>query len=231
MPDTGERVVPHFQEQLEVLKERLLVMGGLAEERVRAVVDALVERNVEVIDEVQSGDEPINQLHIEVDNRAFKLLALHQPMAADLRAIVAAVKINVDLERVGDLAVNIAEAVRRYLLHPPVKQLIDIPRMADIAQRMLRDALDSYVRRDIALAQAVLNEDDKLDALKTQVFRELLTYMLQDPGTIEPALDLILVSRHLERIGDHATNIAEDVIFMVSARDVRHHPPTLDMQV
>jgi phosphate transport system protein len=232
MPDTGERVVPHFQEQLEVLKERLLVMGGLAEERVRAVVDALVERNVEVVDEIQSGDEPINQLHIEVDNRAFKLLALHQPMAADLRAIVAAVKINTDLERVGDLAVNIAEAVRRYLLHPPVKQLIDIPRMADIAQRMLRDALDSYVRRDIALAQAVLNEDDKLDALKTQVFRELLTYMLQDPATIEPALDLILVSRHLERIGDHATNVAEDVIFMVSARDVRHHPPgALDVDI
>jgi phosphate transport system protein len=217
--------VPHFQEQLEVLKERLLVMGGLAEERVRAVVEALVERNVDLVDAVQMGDEPINSLHIEVDNRCFKLLALHQPMAADLRAIVAGVKINTDLERVGDLAVNIAEAVRRYLLHPPVKQLIDIPRMAEIAQRMLRDALDSFVRRDVDLAQAVLNEDDKLDALKTQVFRELLTYMLQDPGTIEPGLDLILISRHLERIGDHATNIAEDVIFMVSARDVRHHPP------
>jgi phosphate transport system protein len=225
MPDSGERVVPHFQEQLEVLKERLLVMGGLAEERVRAVVEALVDRNPELVDAVQMGDEPLNNLHIEIDNRCFKLLALHQPMAADLRAIVAGVKINTDLERVGDLAVNIAEAVRRYLLHPPVKQLIDIPRMAEIAQRMLRDALDSFVRRDVDLAQAVLNEDDKLDALKTQVFRELLTYMLQDPGTIEPGLDLILISRHLERIGDHATNIAEDVIFMVSARDVRHHPP------
>jgi phosphate transport system protein len=225
MPDSGERVVPHFQEQLEVLKERLLVMGGLAEERVRAVVEALVDRDVDMVDQVQMGDEPINKLHIEIDNRCFKLLALHQPMAADLRAIVAGVKINTDLERVGDLAVNIAEAVRRYLLHPPVKQLIDIPRMAEIAQRMLRDALDSFVRRDVALAEAVLNEDDKLDALKTQVFRELLTYMLQDPGTIEPGLDLILISRHLERIGDHATNIAEDVIFMVSARDVRHHPP------
>jgi phosphate transport system protein len=208
-----------------VLKERLLVMGGLAEERVRAIVEALVERSVDVVDQVQSGDEPINRLHMEVDNRCFKLLALHQPMATDLRAIVAAVKINTDLERVGDLAVNIAEAVRRYLLHPPVKQLIDIPRMAEIAQRMLRDALDAYVRRDTELAQHVLNEDDKLDALKTQVFRELLTFMLQDPGTIEPALDLILISRHLERIGDHATNVAEDVIFMVSAKDVRHHAP------
>jgi phosphate transport system protein len=143
-------------------------------------------------------------------------------MAADLRAIVAAVKINTDLERVGDLAVNIAEAAKRYCIHPPVKQLIDIPRMGDIAQTMLRDALDSFVRRDTALAQQVLNEDDRLDGLKTQIFRELLGYMLKDPGTVEPALDLILISRHLERIGDHATNIAEDVIFMVSARDVRH---------
>jgi phosphate transport system protein len=224
MPDT-ERVVPHFQEQLATLKERLLVMGGLAEERVRVIMEALVEREMSLVDRVQGGDEPINQLHIEVDARCFKLLALHQPMATDLRAIVAAVKINTDLERVGDLAVNIAEAVRRYLQHPPVKKLIDIPRMAEIAQRMLRDSLDSYVRRDVDLAQAVLNEDDTLDALKTQVFRELLTFMLQDPLTIEPALDLILISRHLERIGDHATNVAEDVIFMVSARDVRHHPP------
>jgi phosphate transport system protein len=160
-----------------------------------------------------------------VDERCFRLLALHQPMATDLRAIVAAVKINTDLERVGDLAVNIAEAARRYAMHPPIKQLVDIPRMGDIAQAMLRDALDSYVRRDTALAQQVLNEDDRLDALKTHVFRELLTIMLRDPATVEPALDLILVSRHLERIGDHATNVAEDVIFMVSARDVRHHPP------
>jgi phosphate transport system protein len=135
------------------------------------------------------------------------------------------VKINSDLERVGDLAVNIAEAAARYLGHAPVKQLIDIPRMGTIAQTMLRDSLDAFVKRDTDLARTVLNSDDELDALKTQVFRELLTYMLQDVETIEPALDLILVSRHLERIGDHATNVAEDVIFMVSAQDVRHHPP------
>jgi phosphate transport system protein len=218
-----ERIVPHFQEELEVLKTRLLEMGGLAEERVRSAVKSLVERDAALTDRVLTGDGPINQLHIEIDSRCFKLLALHQPMAVDLRAIVSAVKINTDLERVGDLAINIAEAVRRYTRHPPVKELIDIPRMAEIAQRMLRDSLDAYVRRDTALAHHVLNEDDALDALKTQVFRELLTYMLQDPSTIEPALDLILISRHLERIGDHATNIAEDVIFMVSARDVRHH--------
>jgi phosphate transport system protein len=223
-----ERSIRHFQEELEALEGRLLEMGGLAEERVRASVDGLVKRNLGLIDTVITGDEPINRLHIDVDSRCFRLLALYQPMATDLRAIVAAVKINSDLERVGDLAVNIGEAARRYIAHAPVKQLIDIPRMADIAQAMLRDALDAYVKRDTELARSVLNRDDELDGLKTQVFRELLTYMLQDPATIEPALDLILVSRHLERIGDHATNIAEDVIFMVLAEDVRHPstPPT-----
>ena len=222
-----ERTQPHFREELEQLQGRLLEMGGLAEERVRAVVQGLVSRDAELIERVLQGDEPINQLHIEVDNRCFRLLALHQPMATDLRAIVAAVKINTDLERVGDLAVNIAEAANRYIGHPPVKKLIDIPSMGQIAQAMLRDALDAFVKRDTTLAHQVLNEDDRLDGLKTQVFRELLTYMLTDPGTIEAGLDLILVSRHLERIGDHATNIAEDVIFMVSALDVRHHPPSL----
>lgn len=221
-----ERVVRHFQEELEALQGRLLEMGGLAEERVRLAVQGLVERDTGLLDGVLQHDEPINELHIEIDNRCFKLLALHQPVATDLRAIVAAVKINTDLERVGDLAVNIAEAAKRYLVHPPVKQLIDIPRMGDIAQSMLRDSLYSFVRRDIGLAHQVLNEDDELDGLKTQIFRELLTFMLQAPATVEPALDLILVSRHLERIGDHATNIAEDVIFMVSALDVRHHAPT-----
>jgi phosphate transport system protein len=218
-----ERAARHFQEELELLTSRLLEMGGLAEERVRRSVHGLAERDLDEIHSVLVGDEPVNQLHIEIDNRCFRLLALHQPMAADLRAILAAVKINTDLERVGDLAVNIAEATQRYRAHPPVKKLIDIPRMAEIAQAMLRDALDAFVRRDIGLAQRVLNADDQLDTLKTQVFRELLTYMLQDPATIEPSLDLILISRHLERIGDHATNVAEDVIFMVSARDVRHH--------
>ena len=218
-----ERAVRHFQEELETLQARLLEMGGLAEERVRAAVHGLVSRDTTVIEKVMRGDEPINELHIEIDNRCFTLLALYQPMATDLRSIVAAVKINTDLERVGDLAVNIAEAARRYATHPPVKKLIDIPKMGDIAQAMLRDALDSFVRRDIQLAHQVLNEDDRLDGLKTVVFRELLTYMLDDPATVEPSLDLILVSRHLERIGDHATNIAEDVIFMVSALDVRHH--------
>ena len=189
----------HFQQELSTLKERLLAMGGLAEERVRTAMQGLVERDGDLIDEVLNGDMPVNELHIEIDDLCLKLLALHSPMAADLRAVMAAIKINSDLERVGDMAVNIAEAARRYASHPPVKKLIDIPRMATTAQTMLRDALDSYVRGDMQLAQNVLDEDDLLDSLKTQVFRELLTYMLQDPATIEPALDLILISRHLER--------------------------------
>ena len=218
-----ERHTTHFQDELEQLKARLLEMGGLAEDRTRSAVRALVDRDHALVEKVLVSDAAINQLHIEIDDRCFKLLALHQPMAVDLRAIVAAVKINTDLERVGDLAINIAEAVSRYLQHPPVKELIDIPKMAQIAQDMLRDALDSFVRRDVTLAEAVLDRDDELDTLKTLVFRELLDHMLRDATTIEPSLDLILVSRHLERIGDHATNVAEDVIFMVSARDVRHH--------
>jgi phosphate transport system protein len=217
MPDTHR-----FHEEFDTLKARLLEMGGLAEERVRAVVRALVDRDPDVVEQILDGDEPLNRLQVEIDDRGFRLLALYQPVATDLRSIMAALKINTDLERVGDLAVNIAEAALRYFSHPPVKPLIDIPRMAGIAQGMLRDSLDSFVRHDAELAHEVLQRDDSLDDLKTQVFRELLTYMLQDTATIEPALDLVLVSRHLERIGDHATNVAEEVIFMVSARDVRH---------
>jgi len=172
-----ERHTTHFQDELEQLKARLLEMGGLAEDRTRSAVRALVDRDHALVEKVLVSDAAINQLHIEIDDRCFKLLALHQPMAVDLRAIVAAVKINTDLERVGDLAINIAEAVARYLQHPPVKELIDIPRMAQIAQDMLRDALDAFVRRDVTLAEAVLDRDDELDTLKTLVFRELLDHM------------------------------------------------------
>jgi len=219
------RPVPHFQEELAALNQRLLAMGGLAEDAVRRAVGGLSGRDQAALDRVCTGDEPLNQANIDIDNRCFTLLALHQPLAADLRAIIAAVKINSDLERVGDLAVNIAEAAGRYLAHPPVKPLVDLPAMGVIAQRMLREALDAYVRGDTALARNVLEQDDQLDALKTRVFRDLITSMAEDPRRVEPAIELILVSRHLERIGDHATNIAEDVIFMVSARDVRHSAP------
>jgi phosphate transport system protein len=213
----------HFSEELEELKQRLLGMGDLAEERLRLAMRSLIERDRHLITEVIRGDEVINGLHLEIDDRCFKLLALHQPMAVDLRTIVSAVKINSDLERVGDLAVNVAEAAERYIAHKPVKPLIDLPRMGDMAQRMLHEALGAFVSGNVQSAQAVLAQDDLLDALKNQVIRELLTYMLGDPHKIEPGIDLILISRHLERVGDHATNIAEDVIFIVDARDVRHH--------
>jgi len=216
------RMVPQVLEHLDALKERLLVMGGLAEEQVRLVTEALVEREADLATRVRASDEPINELHCEIDQRCVRLLALHQPVAVDLRAVLAAVKINTDLERVGDLAVNVAEAVQRYLTHPPVKPLDDIPRMAALAQGMLRDALDAYVRHDIPLAEHVLSTDDTVDALKAQVSTDLVPHMRAAPATIEPALELILIARHLERIADHATNIAEDVIFMVSGRDVRH---------
>jgi phosphate transport system protein len=217
----------HFAEELEELKERLLVMGRLAEERVSAAASALVARDSKLIRDVIDGDSAVNMLHIQIDDRCFKLLALRQPMAVDLRVVVAVSKINTDLERVGDLAVNIAEAAERYVTHAPVKPLLDLPRMAAIAQRMLADALAAFVSKDVAVAEAVLAQDDRLDELKNQLFRELLTYMLADPKKIEPALDLILISRHLERVGDHATNIAEDVIFIADAREVRHgdHSP------
>ena len=207
------------------MKARLLAMGGLAEERVRLAMASLAGRDAAMVDLVLHGDEPVNQLHIEIDNRCFTLLALHQPMAIDLRSILAAVKINNDLERVGDLAVNIAEAANRYVRQAPIAPAHALPHMGDIAQAMLREALDAFLRRDTDLAQRVLDTDDELDALKTDMFGRLIQTMRDHPATIEPALDLLLVSRHLERIGDHATNIAEDVIFMVSARDVRHPGP------
>lgn len=215
--------IRHFAEELVELKQRLLEMGHLAEEHLRLSLRALVERDRDLIAKVIAGDADINRLNVEIDDRCFKLLALHQPMAVDLRVIVAVIKISNDLERVGDLAVNIAEASERYVSRPIVKPLIDMPRMGEIALVMLRDALDAFLAGDVEAAKAVLTQDDVLDDLKDQIFRELLTYMLGDTTKIEPGIDLILISRHLERVGDHATNIAEDVIFIVEAKDVRHH--------
>jgi phosphate transport system protein len=186
------------------------------------VLHALVNRTPDPLADVIGGDSDIDNLQIEIDNLCFTLLALHQPVAVDLRTVVSVLKINADLERVGDLAVNIAEAGQRYLRHGPVKPLIDLPRMGDLALKMLRQALDAFVAMDVGLAKSVLRQDDWLDALKDQILRELLTYMLGNPRVIEHGVDLILISRHLERVGDHATNIAEDVIFIVEARDVRH---------
>jgi phosphate transport system protein len=212
----------HFETELQALKNRLLNMGALVEERVHMAVQALMERNMEAAETIAQGDAAVNELQIELDDRCLKLLALQQPMASDLRLITSAMKINADLERIGDQAVNIAENALKMLTAPPLKPLIDLPRMAELAERMTRDSLDSFVRRDPALAREVLGRDDEVDGLKDTIFRVLLTYMMADPGTIERALSLILISRNLERIADHATNIAEDVIFLVEARDVRH---------
>jgi phosphate transport system protein len=213
----------HFDDELEELKKALLRMGALVEERVHQSIAALVKRQIEVAERVIAGDKQINDLQIEIDDRCLKLLALQGPMASDLRLITAAMKINADLERIGDQAVNIAENAIKLIPLPLLKPLIDIPRMADMAEAMMRDALDAFVRHDAPLAREVLARDDDVDSLKDQLFRELLTYMMADPATIERALALILISRNLERIADHATNIGEDVIFVVEGKDVRHH--------
>lgn len=215
----------HYSEQLAGLRELVLRMGGLVEQMTRRVIQALVERNVDLLAEVRSMETQVNQLHIEIDEACLELIALRQPAAADLRFIAAAMKINTDMERIGDQAFNIVERAEVLLTVPPLKPLIDIPRMADIAQEMLKASLDAFVTGDDALAYATILKDDEVDQLKDQVFRELLTYMMADPTTIPRAMELILVSRHLERIGDHATNICEDVIFMVKGKDVRHQGP------
>jgi phosphate transport system protein len=212
----------HFESEMQALKSQLLTMGGLVENRIHRAVDSLIHRKELEAQKVIDSDVEINNLQIEIDERCLKILATQTPVAVDLRFIAAAMKINSDLERMGDQAVNIAENTLKCVSQPPLKPFIDLPRMAALAQEMTRDALDAFVRRDAVLARDVLRRDDNVDDLKDQIFRELLTYMMADPGTIERALSLILISRNLERVADHATNIAEDVIFMVEAKDVRH---------
>lgn len=218
----------HFETELENLRERLLVMGSTAESMIHDAVKGLVDRDAKILDRVFANEKKVNELHIEIDERCLRILALRQPIAVDLRLITAAMKINTDLERIGDQTVNIAQNTLQLLKEPLLKPLIDTPRMTQIAASMVKDALDSFVRKDADLARNVLERDDQVDQLKDQIFRELLTYMLSNPSTITRAIDLILISRNLERIADHATNIAEDVIFMVQGKDIRHH--TLERQ-
>jgi phosphate transport system protein len=215
----------HYLEELNHLKEMVLRMGGLVEKMTHQAVQALVERKREKFPEVQEMEKQVNQLHMDIDEIALGMIALRQPTATDLRFITAAMKINTDLERIGDQAINIVEQAEELLSVPPVKPLIDIPRMAEIAEEMLKGALDAFVKGDVESAYRTIERDDAVDQLKDQVFRELLTFMMADASTIAPSMDLILVSRHLERIADHATNICEDVIFMVKGKDVRHRGP------
>ncbi len=212
-----------FDEELKTLKETLLEMASRAEENIALAVKALKDREEALAREVLAREERVNLLDIRVDEICQRLLALRQPMAADLRFITAAMKIGTDLERIGDQAVNIAERTLDLLREPPLKPLIDIPRMAEIAQEMMRDAIDAFIRRDAEKARHVCERDDEVDRLDEQVFRELLTYMMEDAGTIGRAVDLILVGRNLERIADHATNIGEDVIYMVRGKTIKHH--------
>jgi len=215
----------HYSGQLSDVRELVLRMGGLAEQMTRRVIHALVQRDAGILAEVRAMESQVNQLHVEIDEACLELIALRQPAAVDLRFITAAMKIIVDMERIGDQAINIVERAESLLAVPPLKPLIDIPRMADIAQEMLKASLDAYVNGDDNLAYQTILKDDEVDQLKDQVFRELLTFMMSDPTTIPRAMDLILVSRHIERIADHATNICEDVIFMVKGKDVRHQEP------
>ncbi len=213
----------HFDQDLQQLKERILYMGSLTETMIHIAIKALTDRKKELTQEVYRQEDEVNKLQIEIDERCLQMIALHQPTASDLRFITAAMKINSDLERIGDQAVNISQTTEYLLQEPALKPLIDVPRMAQIASKMLKDALDSFVNRDENLARSVLVRDDQVDELKEQVFRELLTYMISDPATIKRAIDLILIARNLERIADHATNISEDVVFVVAGKDIRHH--------
>ncbi len=213
----------HFQRELEDLKENLLKMTTLVEDSIRNAVQSLVKRDSELARQTFEGEDRINALEIAIDDYCLRLLALRQPMAVDLRFITSAMKIVTDLERMGDEAVNIAERVITLNQEPQLKPYIDIPQMAEIAQSMVRDVLGAFVNRNSKQARSVCERDDLVDGLNDQVFRELLTYMISDPTTIARAVQLLIVSRSLERIADHATNIAEDVIFMVDALVIKHH--------
>lgn len=218
----GKRMQISFDEELGALKEKILLMGSKVEEAIRLAMKSLVGRDSKLARQVIQSDRDINDLEIEVDETCHRLLALHQPMAGDMRFITSAMKINSDLERIGDMAVNIAERALTLNEVAPLKPFIDIPHMAAIAQEMVKVALDSLVNRDADAAKKVCERDDEVDNLNDQIIRELISYMLEDRANIKRALDLILVSRFLERVADHATNIAEDVIYMVKGKDIRH---------
>jgi phosphate transport system protein len=216
-------VVRHFQQELDDLQQRLLEMAGLVEFAVHGSVRSLVDRDDRQAEQVLQNERRINQLQMQVDDLATRLLALHQPMARDLRFLTAAIKINVDLERMGDLAVNLAERSLSLVRRPPVKPLIDIPHMAGLVESMVRKSLDSFVKRDGDLAHVVLRSDDEVDDLKNVIYDELVQFMERDASTVRRGVDLMFVAHNLERIADHATNIAEDVLYLVRGIDVRHH--------
>ena len=213
----------HFRDELDELQKRLLEMAGLVESAIHSSILSLVDRDEQEAKEVLWKEAQINQKDIEIDELATRLLALYQPMARDMRFLTAAIKINGDLERMGDLAVNITERAMSLMREPQVKPLVDIPKMANLAEAMVRNSLDALVKRDSELARSVLLADDEVDALRDAVYQELLQFMQSESTTVPRAVDLMFIAHDLERIADHATNIAEDVLFLVKGIDVRHH--------
>ncbi|MGH7988529.1 MAG: phosphate signaling complex protein PhoU [Candidatus Binataceae bacterium] len=211
-----------YEEDLRGLRAALLKMGGLVESQIAEAVDSLVTRNTEQARTIIARDAEVNRMDIESDERCIRLLALHQPAASDLRFITTGLKITTDLERIGDNAVNICERALELNEEPQLKPYIDIPRMAAIAQSMVKDSLDAFMRDDTTLAEEVIDRDDEVDGLNYQIYRELLSYMAEDPQTIARATRILFVSKYLERIADHATNIAEMVVYMVKGRTIRH---------
>ena len=219
MPQHTDRT---YEAELAHLRTVILEMGGLVEDQIVQAVRALTERDEVLAQQTIGRDHTVNRLDVEIDDLCIKLLALHQPAARDLRLITTALKVTTDLERIGDLASHIAERARELATEAPVKAYIDLPRMADLARDMVHRSLDAFVAEDAALALDVCTADDTIDKLHEQLFRELLSFMIEDPTTISRAMRLLFVSKNLERIGDHATNIAEMVIFMVKGRSIRH---------
>jgi phosphate transport system protein len=215
--------VRHFTIELEELNQKLLQMGGMVESAIHRSVRALLEQDRDLAEEVIRDEPKINRMEMEIDGIVTRLLALRQPVARDLRLLTAALKINNDLERIGDLANHIAERSLSLMHHPLVKPMTDIPKMASLVQSMLLKCLDAFVNGDADLAHTVLLSDAEVDRLRDGVYKELLEIMQRDPSVLTAAVDLIFVARNLERIGDHATNIAEDVVFLVKGIDVRHH--------
>jgi phosphate transport system protein len=212
-----------FEREIDELKAQLLLMGGRAETIVLKSVESLKNRDARQAEEVFADDHVLDRMEIDIEERCIRLLALQQPIARDLRTIMAALKISNDLERAGDHGVNIAGSTVRLAEQPLLKPLVDIPRMAGLAVGMLREALDAYVQNDSERARQLVRRDDEVDQLNQQVFRELVSFMIEDHSTITRAMELILVARNLERVADLATNIGEEVVFIAEARIIKHH--------
>ena len=217
-----EHTDKRYEEELKKLREDILYMGGLVEDQIQKAVKSLVERDSPLAETIIQRDHEVNRMDVEIDDLCIRLLALHQPAGKDLRFITTGLKITTDLERMGDMAVNICERALELNLEPQLKPYIDIPRMARIAERMIRESLDAFVREDTDLALKVCKDDQEVDDLNSQVFRETVSFMIEDPHTINRAMKIGFISKYLERIADHATNIAEMVIFMVKGKSIRH---------